>query len=81
MIRREMGSMNTRSEVESAIKQLPESEVRDLAKWLQDYLYERWDEQIEADLASGKLDRLIAEAKSDIAAKDVRDLDKVLRDD
>lgn len=73
--------MNTRSEVESAIKQLPESEVRDLAKWLQDYLYERWDEQIEADLASGKLDRLIAEAKSDIAAKDVRDLDKVLRDD
>ncbi|MGG6269593.1 hypothetical protein ACQ4M3_36570 [Leptolyngbya sp. AN03gr2] len=72
--------MNTRLEVESAIKQLPESEVRDLARWLQEYLDERWDEQIEADFASGKLDRLIAKAESDIAAKNVRNLDEVLRD-
>jgi hypothetical protein len=27
-----------------------------------------WDQQIEADLASGKLDRLIAQAEEDIAA-------------
>lgn len=46
--------MMTRLDVESAIKQLPESEVRDLAKWLQDYLDEMWDRKIEADLASGK---------------------------
>ncbi|MBE9009641.1 hypothetical protein IQ250_05430 [Pseudanabaenaceae cyanobacterium LEGE 13415] len=72
--------MNTRLEVESAIKQLPESEVRDLARWLQEYLDERWDQQIEADLASGKLDRLIAKAESDIAAKNVRDLNEVLYD-
>ncbi|QYO66688.1 hypothetical protein [Leptolyngbya sp. 7M] len=70
----------TRLEVESAIKQLPEREVRDLAKWLQAYLDERWDRQIEADLASGKLDRLIAQAEEDIAAGNVRDLDEVLRD-
>ena len=30
--------MTNRLEVESAIKQLPESEVRALANWLQDYL-------------------------------------------
>ncbi|MEB3292253.1 MAG: hypothetical protein VKJ24_03760 [Synechococcales bacterium] len=66
--------MTTRLEVELAIKQLPESEVRDLAKWLQDYLDERWDRQIEADL-----DRLIAQAEKDIAANNVRDLDEVLR--
>ncbi|WP_035081491.1 hypothetical protein [Aphanizomenon flos-aquae] len=59
--------MTTRLEVESVIKQLPESEVRDLAKWIQEYLDEMWDRQIEADLGSGKLDRLIAQAEKDIA--------------
>ncbi len=54
--------MTTRLDVESAIKKLPESEVRVLAKWLQDYLNEMWDRQLETDLASGKLDRLIAQA-------------------
>ena len=67
--------MTNRSEVESAIKQLPESEVRALANWLQDYLDEMWDRQIEADLASGKLDRLSAQAEEDIATNNVRDLD------
>ncbi|MBW4443665.1 MAG: hypothetical protein KME10_21025 [Plectolyngbya sp. WJT66-NPBG17] len=55
--------MTTRLEVKSAIRQLPESEVRNLAKWLQDYLDKMWDQQIEADLASGKLDRSIAKAE------------------
>lgn len=73
--------MTTRLEVESAIRQLPESDVRDLAKWLQDYLDEMWDQQIEADLASGKLDHLIAQAEQEITAKNVRDLDEVLHND
>jgi hypothetical protein len=34
---------------------------RALANWLQDYLDEMWDRQIEADLASGKLAPLIAD--------------------
>lgn len=71
--------MTTRLEVESAIKQLPEGEVRDLAKWLQEYLDEMWDLQIETDLASGKLDSLIAQAEVDIENGNVRDLDEVLR--
>ena len=37
-----------------------------------------WDRQIEADLASGKLDRLIAQAEEDMATNNVRDLDEVL---
>ena len=44
--------MTTRLDVELAIKRLPEGEVRNLAKCLQDYLYEMWDRQIEADLGS-----------------------------
>ena len=72
--------MTNRLEVESAIKQLPEVEVRRLAKWLQAYLDEMWDRQIETDLASGKLDQLIAKAEADIANNAVRNLDEVLRD-
>lgn len=71
--------MTNRLEVESAIKQLPESEVRALANWLQDYLDEMWDRQIEADLASGKLAPLIAQAEEDMATNNVRDIDEVLR--
>ena len=71
--------MTTLLEIEAAIKQLPESDVRQLAAWLQEYLDEKWDRQIEEDLASGKLDNLIAQAEADIAANNVRDLDEILR--
>ncbi len=72
--------MTNRLEVESAIKKLPKSEVRALANWLQEYLNEMWDRQLEADLASGKLDHLLARAEVDIAANNVRDLNEVLND-
>lgn len=72
--------MTTLPEIEAAIKQLPESDIRQLAFWLQEYLDEMWDRQIEADLALGKLDNLIARAEADIAANRVRDLNEVLCD-
>lgn len=65
-------------EIEAAIKQLPEGDVRQLSIWLQAYLDEMWDRQIETDLKSGKLDKLIAKAEADITANNVRDLDEVL---
>lgn len=72
--------MTTVPEIEAAIKQLPEHDIRQLAVWLQDYLDEVWDRQIEVDLVSGKLDTLITQAEADIAANRVRDMDEVLRD-
>jgi hypothetical protein len=71
--------MTTLPEIEAAIKKLPEGDIRQLAVWLQDYLDEIWDEQIEADLVSGKLNKLIAKAETDIAANKVRNLDELLR--
>ena len=65
-------------EIEAAIKQLPEGDVRKLASWLQTYVNEKWDRQIESDFASGKLDALIAKAEADIAANNVRDIDEIL---
>jgi hypothetical protein len=70
--------MTNRLDVETAIKQLPEDEIRALATWLQDYLDEMWDRQLESDVATGKLDHLIAKAEADIAAHNVRDLDEIL---
>ncbi len=70
--------MTTLPEIEAAIKKLPEGDVRQLSVWLQQYLDEMWDRQIEADLASAKLDKLIAKAEEDIAANRVRSLDEVI---
>ena len=70
--------MSTRLEVQSAIEQLPKDEIRDLAKWLQEYLDEEWDRQIEADFGAGKLDRLIAKVELDIANNNVRNLGEIL---
>ncbi|MFM2313599.1 MAG: hypothetical protein RLZZ04_2875 [Cyanobacteriota bacterium] len=70
--------MNTLPEIEKAIKRLPESDIRQLSGWLQSYMDEMWDCQIEADLVSGKLDHLIARAEADISANRVKHLDEVL---
>mgnify|MGYP000211529853 CR=1 FL=1 len=70
--------MTSLTDIESAITQLPEANVRELANWLQNYLDDRWDQQIESDLASGKFDRLIAKAEAAINNNTVKDLDEVL---
>jgi len=72
-------TMTSLPEIEAAIAQLLEGDVRQLWVWLQEYLDEMWDRQIEADLTSGKLDKLLAQAEADIAANQVRDLNEVLR--
>ncbi|MFB2920395.1 hypothetical protein [Aerosakkonema funiforme] len=70
--------MNALAEIEAAIKQLPENDIRQLAEWIQNYLNEKWDRQMEEDLAAGKLNALIAKAEADIAANNVRDIDEIL---
>ena len=72
--------MVTLQEIETAIQQLPASEIWELSERLQAYVDQMWDQQLEADLESGKLDNFMAKAKKDIAAKRVRDLDEVLYD-
>jgi hypothetical protein len=70
--------MNSLTDIESAIAQLPSQEARQLFDWLQNYLEDEWDQQIEADAQSGSLDVLIQKAKSDIAAGQVKPLDEIL---
>ncbi|MBE9002240.1 MULTISPECIES: hypothetical protein [unclassified Nostoc] len=70
--------MNSLPEIEAAIMQLSEGEMRDLSNWLQEYLNDAWDKQIEVDAKSGKLDQLIQHAKADIEANQVKPLDEIL---
>ncbi len=71
--------MRTLPEIELAIKHLSEEEVRQLSIWLQAYLDELWDQEMESDLRSGKLNHLMTKAEFMIAANNVRDLDEILR--
>jgi hypothetical protein len=59
--------MTTLLEIAAAIQELPQAEVRELSTWLQSYLDERWDRQLEDDVEAGKLDHLIARAEADMA--------------
>lgn len=70
--------MTSLAEIEKAIRQLPEDDIRQLARWLQNYIDDHWDQQLETDLASGKLDALMAHAEARIQSNQVKDLDEVL---
>lgn len=71
--------MTTLAEIEAAIQQLPPNDVSQLITWLQGYVNDFWDQQLESDLQSGRLDGLIAKAEADIADHQIRDLDEVIR--
>jgi len=73
--------MSTVAEIENALQTLPVDEAWKVAGWLQQYLGEKWDRQIEADAKSGKLDLLWERAKADIATGKVKPLDEVLNDE
>jgi len=68
-----------KQQFEAAIKTLPQNDVQQLAIWLQSYINDSWDQQLESDLQSGKLDNLISKAEADIAAHNLRNLDEFIR--
>jgi len=52
-------------EIESAITQLPPSDLAELAKWFEEFQARVWDEQLEQDVKAGRLDALLKEAEQD----------------
>jgi hypothetical protein len=52
-------------EIESAIAQLPHSELAELAKWVEEFQARVWDEQLEQDMKAGRLDALLKHAEQD----------------
>ncbi|MBX3576503.1 MAG: hypothetical protein KF723_04790 [Rhizobiaceae bacterium] len=60
--------------IEESISALPDKELWTLSEWLEELKAARWDKQIEEDAKAGKLDKLFAQAKADIAAGRVKPL-------
>ncbi len=61
-------------EIKASIESLPENEFAELRRWFSEKDWQKWDEQIEADAESGKLDFLIKEALDEKRAGKARPL-------
>ena len=57
--------MNTILEIESAVSNLPKEDISSFRKWFIEFDQNSWDEEIKADMNSGKLADLINGAKKD----------------
>lgn len=60
--------------IQAEIEAFSEEDFVRLRKWFADRNWQRWDEQLEADVAGGKLDVLLEEAKAAKAQGNLQDL-------
>jgi hypothetical protein len=60
--------MSTIEQIETAILTLAPDEFQRLRQWFADVDYQRWDRQLEQDIADGKLDALAEEAIAEFKA-------------
>ncbi len=54
--------MTTIREIENAVEQLPDDQLREFREWFESFDAEVWDREFEQDAAGGKLDRLAQRA-------------------
>ena len=66
--------MTKLQQIESAVSTLTDAELREFCAWFDDLRWDRWDRQLEADTAAGKLDAFLDQARAEIAARKVRPL-------
>jgi hypothetical protein len=52
-------------DIEQQIRELSSAEFAELRNWVLERDWVAWDAQIEADASSGKLDKLVSEARAD----------------
>ena len=64
--------MSELEELEKRIRNLPAEELAKFRAWFVEFDHLLWDKQIESDVESGKLDRLLNEARADYKAGKAR---------
>jgi len=57
--------MSTIEEITGAVKRLPKKDLARFRKWFAEYDAAIWDQEIEQDVAAGRLDRFAREALRD----------------
>jgi hypothetical protein len=66
--------MSTIEQIEAAILTLPPEQFQRLRQWILYVDYQHWDEQLEQDIADGKLEALAEEAIAEFKAGHCREL-------
>ena len=66
--------MSKIDDLKAEIERLPNNEFAELFRWLSEKDWEKWDQQIEADSQSGKLDFLLREAREEKSKGTLKDL-------
>jgi phage FluMu protein gp41 len=66
--------MSTVLEIERAVRELSTDDLSRFRAWFLEFDARLWDEQIEADVASGRLRELAEEARADLRAGRIRAL-------
>ena len=60
--------------LENAVKALPPQDLAEFRRWFAEFDLAVWDEKIEVDLSSGKLDALLSEAEGDYNSDEPKSL-------
>lgn len=66
--------MTTIEQIEAAILSLPSDDFNELRKWFLDLDYQRWDKQLEQDVAEGKLEALGEEAIAEFESSNCQEI-------
>ena len=66
--------MSKVDEIKAAIEALPQEDYAQLKRWFSEKEWEEWDQQIDADSESGKLDFLVKEALDEKAKGRLKEL-------
>jgi len=66
--------MSTVAEIKAAIPLLTLEERAEVARCLNQWQDDEWDEQMKRDISAGKLDALLSKVDADIAEGKLRDL-------
>ena len=66
--------MSGLEQLEQEVENLSREDLAKFRDWFVEFDGKIWDEKIDADLAAGKLDRLISEARSDFKAGKANEL-------
>ena len=66
--------MSNLEQTKAAILSLPYNEFEKLKQWLLDLDYQRWDEQLEQDIAEGKLEAFAQEAIAEFETGHCREI-------
>ncbi len=66
--------MTTIDEIKAAIDHLSLRERAEVARWLHGWGDDAWDQQMQRDATSGKLDYLLKEVDADISSSRLEDM-------